>query len=101
MKAKALQTIKRGSRWHIPGTPSEILDVSQKDLEKIGHAVEIMEPAELTEVKLPDDFPYRSILEAAGFATVESLLKVDDLTSLKGIGPKSAAAIEAALGGSD
>lgn len=101
MKVRALQTIKRGSRWHVPGTDSEIFDITPKDLEKIGYAVEVLEPHGPAEVSLPDDFPYRHVLMGLGIDTVEAVLKIDDLTSLKGIGKKSARDIEMYLGMSD
>jgi hypothetical protein len=100
MKVRALQTIKRGSRWHVPGTETEIFEITQKDLEKIGYAVEVLESTPV-EVELPDDFPHRHLLIQNGIKTVGAVLKIDDLTELKGIGKKSAEAIEAYLGVSD
>lgn len=100
MKVRALQTIKRGSRWHVPGTPTEIFEITSKDLEKIGYAVEVLEQGPV-EVELPDDFPYRNVLIENGIKTVGALLRIDDLTELKGIGKKSAEIIETHLGASD
>jgi len=48
---------------------------------------------------LPDDFPGRNALLAAGYATLESLrgLSEADLIAIKGIGPKLAKQILQAL----
>lgn len=50
---------------------------------------------------LPDDFPGRSALSDAGVNTYGQLRKVDDLTTLAGIGPSTAANITAALDAAD
>ena len=42
MRVRALQTIKYGSKWHVPGTPTEIFDVPQDVAEKMGRSVEIL-----------------------------------------------------------
>jgi len=52
-----------------------------------------------TSTPLPEDFPGRSALLAAGYATLESLrgLSEADLVAIKGIGPKLAQQILQAL----
>lgn len=43
---------------------------------------------------LPDDFPGASELRAAGVASIARVLEVDDLTSIDGVGPATAEAIQ-------
>ena len=49
---------------------------------------------------LPEDFPGRAALQAAGYTTLEALrgLTQEELAAIKGIGPKLAQRILAALG---
>jgi predicted flap endonuclease-1-like 5' DNA nuclease len=47
--------------------------------------------------KLPEDFPGRVALEAAGITTYGQLRELDDLTALDGIGDATAAKIHKAL----
>ena len=42
---------------------------------------------------LPQDVPFRKILEAAGIADIDALKAVEDLTAIKGIGEAAAKAI--------
>jgi hypothetical protein len=46
---------------------------------------------------IPDDFPGRRVLQAAGIRTLEDLRALRDLESVRGVGPKLAAAIERAM----
>lgn len=48
---------------------------------------------------LPDDFPGRRALEAAGIETMTDLLQVDDLRAIPGIGPATERKIRRALEG--
>lgn len=50
--------------------------------------------------RLPEDFPHRGILEAAGVETVRELRQVADLTEIHGIGPARAKEIREAVNGS-
>lgn len=44
--------------------------------------------------RLPDGFPGRKALERAGVTTFTQLSELDDLRAVKGVGPKTAAAVE-------
>lgn len=46
---------------------------------------------------IPDDFPGRRALAGAGIETFRDLAELEDLTDVKGVGPKTAAAITALL----
>ena len=54
-------------------------------------------PAEELKGKLPDDFPGHSALMDAGIHTYAQLRKVDDLTSIPGVGEITAGKITDAL----
>lgn len=103
MRVRALQTIKYGSQWKVPGTPSEEFDLPDELLEKyhgivmvVGESVVKAPP----EVKgLPDDLPYRHVFEDLGIDTLDAIREIDDLTSLKGIGKKSAETVAKFLKG--
>jgi len=64
-----------------------------------GGAVELVHPVPVEMAGLPDDLPYRSVFDGLGFDSLDAIRAVEDLTSLKGIGPKSADAILKYLGG--
>lgn len=49
--------------------------------------------------KLPDGFPNKAALEAAGITTYAQLRKAGDVTSIEGIGPASKEKIDAAIAG--
>jgi hypothetical protein len=102
----AKKTKKFKGRWRFIG---DVFDVTEEDFEQIQGTVELVieQGGEIVEVEatdytpLPSDFPQRDLLLNAGYGSIEDLLKLDDLTSITGIGPKSAEAIYGALGGTD
>jgi hypothetical protein len=100
MKVRAVQTVKYGSIWHIPGTKTEIFDVPEAVYDRLRGAVEVVRAdAMVEEVTLPDDLPYRHILIGLGIETTGAIPRnLDDLLALRGIGQKSAAAILNFLG---
>ena len=94
MKVRAVQAVKYGSVWHLPGTPTECFDIPEVVYERLKGAVERVDPVQkVVEAKLPEDMPYRHVLINLGITTVEEVKKIEDLTALKGIGQKSAGAI--------
>lgn len=58
------------------------------------HLVQMMERDE----ELPEDLPWRSLLEAEGITTLAALRELDDLTAVAGIGPARARRIKEAIG---
>jgi hypothetical protein len=98
VKVTAKKTAKIGKRWRYIG---QTFDVTEEDLERLQGTVELTLDAagELVEQEveeftpLPGDFPCRDLLFSAGYPSIESVAALEDLTSIKGIGPKSAASI--------
>lgn len=58
------------------------------------------EPVQILHTPLPAEFPGRAYLVKAGYETTNAVCKLtfDDLTAVKGIGPKMAGQILAAIG---
>jgi hypothetical protein len=104
MKVRALLSIFEGDEWHIPGQPSEVFEVSEERYARIKNNVLLLDiPVEVKEppvtagsTQLPDGFPNLAQLRKFGYC-LEDLLEVEDLTTLKGIGEKSAKTIRKAL----
>ncbi len=63
------------------------------------HRYSALPPAQESATPLPEDFPGRGALLAAGYTTLESLrsLSEADLTAVRGVGPKLARQILRAL----
>lgn len=101
-KVRALRTVKVNYVWHFIG---DVFEVREIDVERLRGTVELLmdDDGGIREVEvdeftpLPADFPFRELLLNAGYPTIEALYGVDDLTDIRGIGPKSAAAIDEAL----
>lgn len=105
MRVRAIRSCKYGSQWHIPGQKSEMFDlppaIAEEWIDKrtvVAVEVAVSEP-EPTEVGLPDDLPYRSVFVGLGFDSLTAIREVSDLTTLKGVGKKSAASVLRYLGG--
>lgn len=59
------------------------------------HLVELL--TDETRDDLPEDLPWRSLLEDAGVTTLPELLELEDLTEIRGIGPARARQISEAV----
>lgn len=99
MRVRAKQTVKYGSRWYMIGDVLEVPDNDEVRMRIATGAVELVTevPPEMT--GLPDDLPYRTVFDGLGFDSLDAIRAVEDLTSLKGIGKKSAEAVLTYLGG--
>lgn len=104
MKAKVLFTLKRGGRYHIPNTASEIIEINELEYDRLKDVVELVDP-EIAPGEpsgwLPEDFPFQQLLAEAAVYTYSDVREVKDLTEIKGIGPASAKKILAALEAAD
>jgi hypothetical protein len=86
--------IKPGAGYgyaHFVGDVTEIDDIEAAKLVADGICA-IAEPVE-GGCLLPEDLPFRKILESAGISDIDALKAVEDLTTIKGIGEASAKAI--------
>ena len=98
---RTLYSLKVAGTWHIPGTPSEVFDVTDEQYARIKNNVEVVGAPEPVEVQgddfLPSTFPFSEILIGAGYPTLTAVRALADPTKIKGIGKASAAKIRAAL----
>jgi hypothetical protein len=96
---RATSTLKYQGKWRIPGTTSDTFDMDETDIESFALHVQVLgEPRRVKESTiLPESIPHWKKLTLAGILTIGELMAVDDLTTLRGIGPKTAAQIRDAL----
>lgn len=97
MRVRAIQSRKYKGIWRIPGTRTEIFECLPEERDRFGHSVEEIHLPEASadpEIDLPEDFPFRQFFISAGVWTLEGVRSIGDLTSIRGIGPKSALIIQ-------
>lgn len=96
-------TIKAGGAYHPPGS---VIELSQKDCDSLitrGFATPVSgdrEPEAGPVGGLPEDIPARAALVAAGCVDLDDvaeLVEAGTLTGVEGIGPATAAKVEAYL----
>ena len=81
-----------GLAYHA-GEEAEFEDLQADELIRQGYCC-LPEKDEQVENMLPEDLPAREVLFAAGVKTLDELSGIDDLTSLEGVGKKTAEKIE-------
>jgi hypothetical protein len=91
MKVKFIQPGAGYGYAHFVGDVADIDDNAAAKLVADGICA-IAEPFE-GGCMLPQDVPFRKVLEAAGIADIDALKEIEDLTVIKGIGEASATAI--------
>jgi len=97
-RVRALNSVKYKGLWRIPNTPTAIFEIEDADFESLRRwVVEVEVPIVSDSRALPDDFPLRKKLLAAGITTLDELQALDDPTTLRGIGQASVEVIRRAL----
>lgn len=100
---RVINTVKFKGEYHIPGEESAVFEVTATERKQLGSLVEDHDgdAPEVVESDLPDNLPGRAVLIEAGYASLDAIAEVEDLTSIDGIGAKTADAIEEYFAGDD
>ncbi len=107
VKMKAIETIKYGDNGEVaqPGDTFLTTEASAAQLLELGHATKASggfapsQSGDRTTGPLPDDFPGRAALADAHINTYAQIRKIDDPSTIPGVGEATADKIADALKG--